>query len=573
MATLKDLTTAFEEIAVLLDLMGENPFKGRAYANAARIVQSGELGLADLAARSLAGEIKGIGKGLAEKIDELQRTGEIAYLNELRAAFPAGLLEMLRIPGLGAKKIRTLHQELGIQSVGDLEEACRENHLLKVAGFGAKSQENILAGIERLRRFSGLFLYSTARRIADELLAHLRATGLAERLAIGGSLRRRKEIVKDIDLLAASSQPARLMEAFVNTPGVAQITGHGETKSSVVLAGGIAVDLRVVDETQYAAAWVHFTGSKEHNTQLRSLAKDQNRKLSEYGLFENDAPLPLRDETDLYRRLGLHFVPPELREGLGEIERAARGDFPALVDDADVQGVLHAHTTYSDGQLTLRQLALLVRDRGYHYLGVTDHSQSAAYAGGLKPDDLKRQHDEIDALNEELAPFIIFKGIESDILADGRLDYDERELAAFDFVIASVHSRFNLGEEEMTRRIVAALENPYTTILGHPTGRLLLSRDGYAVNLPAVLDAAARCGVAVEINANPHRLDLDWRHHRRARELGIPIPICPDAHTPAGLDDIAYGVGTARKGGLTKEDVPTCWPAARLAEYFTRRKQ
>jgi len=567
-----DISQALEEIALLLELGGENPFKVRAYANAARLLRAADENLPDFIAAAAAGEIKGIGAALAEKIAEFYETGQLSYLTELRSRYPEGLLDLFTIPGLGAKKVKVLYEQLGIASLSELEQACRENHLRQLPGFGQKSQDNILAGIARVRRYSGRFLISVGGDAAHEIHAALRATDLAQRLEIAGSLRRRLETVKDIDLLAVSDRPDELMDAFVTLPKVERVTGHGSTKSSVVLASGIAVDLRVVREEQFVAALAHFTGSKDHNTLLRGLAKKQGKKLNEYGMFDGETPLPLTDEADLHHRLGLHYIPPEMREGLDEIDRAAAGELPRLIEPPDMRGVVHAHTSYSDGALTVRQLAEAVRSRGYAYLGVADHSQSAAYAGGLKPDDVKRQHEEIDRLNEELAPFRIFKGIESDILADGRLDYDERTLASFDFVIASVHSKFNMDEAAMTERLLTAIANPFTTIVGHLTGRLLLGREGYPVDVPRVLEAAAEAGAAVELNANPHRLDLDWRWHRKAHELGVPVPICPDAHRAAGIDDIAYGVGIARKGGLTTDDVPTAWEVARFAQWLQRRK-
>jgi len=572
-ATAAEIAQALEEIAVLLELAGENPFKSRAYANAARLLRGFDGGVDQFLEQARAGQIKGVGEALVEKMADFQANGRSAYLDELRSGFPPGLLELLRVPGLGAKKVKALYEALHIASLADLETACRENRLLDLAGFGQKTQDNILAGIAQLREYSGRFLYSTARAQAEALLEHLRQTGAAQRLEVAGSLRRRRETVKDIDILATSKTPKKLMDAFVGHPDVRRVTGHGSTKSSVVLATGIAADLRVLDDSQFAAALVHFTGSKDHNIQLRALAKTQDRTLSEYGLFASEKPLRLRDEAAVYKALGLHFVPPELREGLDEIERAAAGEFPRLIEVSDLRGALHVHTNYSDGDLPLRRMAEATRARGWQYLGVCDHSQSAAYAGGMKPDDVKRQHEEIDRLNEELAPFRIFKGVEADILVDGALDYDEATLATFDFVIASVHSRFNLSEAEMTRRIVAAIENPFTTMVGHLTGRLLLSREGYAIDVPAVLEAAARHGAAIELNAHPYRLDLDWRWHRKATALGVPIPICPDAHKEEGLDDVAYGVGVARKGCLTADNVPNCWDVKKIAAFFARRKK
>lgn len=573
MLTAKDVAAALDDMAMLLEMTGANPFKVRAYANASRIVQTNDLPFDQFVAEARAGRLKGIGKGLVQDLDELVSTGDLAERHALRATFPETLFDLLRVPGVGPKKVKALYDQLGIASLGELELACHENHLVQLPGFGEKTQDKILAGIGRLRSFADRFRYPTARHAAAEILAHLENSGLATRVVVAGSLRRCRETVKDVDVLTVSDQPEALMKAFVALPDVREVTGHGTTKSSLVLASsGMAVDLRVVREDQFAAALLHFTGSKEHNTLLRGLAKKRGLKLSEYGLFDADQPLPLDSEPAIYAALGLAFVPPELREGLDEIDLAAADALPKLIEPDDTKGILHAHTSYSDGALTLRELVEAVRARGYAYLGVTDHSQTAAYAGGLKPDDIRRQHDQIDRLNEELAPFRIFKGIESDILRDGRLDYDGNVLASFDFVIASVHGQFNLDEDAMTQRIVAAMRNPFTTFVGHLTGRLLLSRDAYAVNVPAVLDAAAEYDVGLELNANPHRLDLDWRHHRRAKELGIKIPICPDAHSQAGLDDVAIGVGIARKGGLTAADVPTCYDVDRIAAWFARRK-
>lgn len=568
----KQIAQALEEIGVLLELSGENPFKTRAYFNAARIVQSNEAELGEFVAQAVAGEIKGIGQALSEKIQTLYETGALPYLDELRSRFPSGLFDVMRVPGLGAKKVKILYEELGIASLGELEYACQENRLVDLKGFGKKTQDNILLGIARLAKYIGRFRFPTGLRAAEALIPALKKSGAVQRIEVAGSLRRRMETVKDVDLLATSDNAPALMETFVHHPAVAQITGHGETKSSVVLTSGIAVDLRVVEDAQFATALAHFTGSREHNTQLRALAKKRGFKLNEYGLFDGETPLPIADEAELYRRLGLHFIPPETREADGEIEFAADHEFPRLIERGDLRGILHCHTTFSDGGNTVRQMAEAVRDMGLDYLGISDHSQTAAYAGGLRPDDIKRQHEEIDRINEALAPFRVFKGIESDILPDGSLDYDEKTLAQFDFIIASVHSHFKMDEATMTARIVRAIENPFTTILGHPTGRLLLSRDAYPLNMAAVLEAAAAHGVAVELNANPHRLDLDWRHHRKAKELGIPIPICPDAHSIEGLADIEYGLGIARKGRLTAADVLTAWSTEDIFAFMQRRK-
>lgn len=570
--SIKQIAEALEEIAMLLDLKGENTFKIRAYENASRIIRAWDGSVDELAEQANAGQIKGIGKALSEKIDTLVTDGSLPYLDELRAEFPAGLFEILRIPGLGAKKVKVLYEQLHITTLGELEYACLENRLIDLKGFGKKTQDNILAGIKRVSQYSGRFRYPVGEAAAKTILSALRKSNLAQQLEIGGSMRRRKETIKDVDILATSTKPEKLMDVFVKHPEVNEVVAHGPTKSSVVLGNGIAIDLRVVTDEQFAPALMYFTGSKDHNTILRGLAKKKGYKLNEYGLFKGEKPFKAKSEDDIYKKLGLTTIPPELREGLGEVEYAMENEFPHLVEVDDIKGIMHAHTNFSDGANTVEQLARACRNQGFQYLAISDHSQTAAYAGGLKPDDIKRQHEQIDCLNEALAPFRIFKGIESDILADGSLDYDDKVLASFDFVIASVHSLFKMDEKTMTARIVRAVQNPFTTVLGHPTGRLLLSRDGYPLNLSAVLEAAAEAGTAIEINAHPYRLDLDWRYCRKAKELGIPIPINPDAHEIEGFDHIRYGVGVARKGWLTADDVMTAWDVDRIADYFARRK-
>ncbi len=359
------------------------------------------------------------------------------------------------------------------------------------------------------------------------------------------------------------------MAAFVALPQIVSVIGSGESKTSVILDAGMQMDLRVVTDDEFAAALHHFTGSKEHNVALRGMAHERGVKINEYGLWRGDERLPVTSEAELYAVLGMDEIPPELREDRGEIAAAQAHALPALITDADVTGALHCHSTWSDGHASIRDMALACRERGYTYLGLCDHSRFAAYAHGLTPADVRRQQAEIDALNAELGPgFRILKGTECDILKDGALDYDDETLATFDFVVASIHSGFNMTEAEGTARLIRAIENPYVTIVGHLTGRLLLRREGYPVSVPAVIEAAGRRGVAIELNANPARFDLDWRWHQLATEHGVPVPICPDAHTPEGLDDIRYGVGIARKGWLTREQVPNAWPLDRLMAWF-----
>ena len=549
------------EIALLLQLKGDNPFKIRAYENGARILEFLDEDLETLVQEKRLGKIKGIGQALEQKIEELVTTGRLIFYEELKQEFPETLFDLFKVPGLGPKKVRVLYDELGITTLGELEYACLENRLLILPGFGEKTQQNILKGIEGLKHYQSNFLYSEARIVADEIVMGILNQPGVTQAHVGGSLRRHKEVVKDIDILAASQWPVSLMDWFADMEDVDTIIGKGETKTSIKLKNGMNVDLRVVSPEQYPYALQHFTGSKEHNTKMRHIAKNQGLKMNEYGLFqgEEETLIPCKDEAEIYRYIGMDYIPPELREDRGEIEAAMEGNLPKLVEPEDIKGVLHVHTNYSDGRATLKEMADEALRLGYRYIGISDHSQSAYYANGLTPDDIQKQHIEIDELNKAYKGDIrILKGIESDILPDGSLDYPDEILSTFDFVIASVHSGFSMDKEAMTERILKALDNPYITILGHPTGRLLLSREGYPLDMDAVLERAAQKGVAIEINANPYRLDLDWRWCRRAKELGIKIAVCPDAHDLRSLGYITYGVGIARKGWLTAADIFNC---------------
>lgn len=576
--TATDIVDALEEVALLLELGGENHFKVRAYSNAARVVSYSPESLPDLVNKALAGEIKGIGPAIAEAVAELFHKGRYHYLEQLRDSFPKGVLEMLNIPGLGAKKVKTLYEELNIDSISKLEHACKKHQISELKGFGEKTEQNILAGIQRIHSFSGQFLYSEAIPQADALLKYLQQSKFCNTAFIAGSLRRGKEIVKDIDLLAVSKTPAKLMTHFINYPLADSVSSNGETKSSIILESGIAVDLRVVAEDEINSALLHFTGSKDHNTELRGIAQAQGYKLNEYGLHKGTKKIKTNSEEDIYKKLGLSFVPPELRESMGECAQAeklfkTKKQFEKLLEVKDLKGILHTHSTYSDGKNSLEEMAVATKELGFEYLGITDHSQSAAYAGGLKSAEVLKQFKEIDKLNKKLAPFKILKGIESDILGDGSLDYPEEILKQFDFVIASIHSRFKMTEEEMTKRIITAIENPYTTILGHSSGRLLLRREPYQIDIQKMLKAAAKNNVVVEINADPLRLDLDWRYHKKAIELGVKLAICPDAHSIAGLSHIKYGVAVARKGWVTKKNILNCLSLKELEEFLNAKKK
>ncbi len=569
----KDVAQILNEIALLLELSGGNPFKIRAYAEGARIIEAQESSVSELIRSGTLSQIKGIGKTLSLQITQLIQDGSIPLLQELKATFPEGVREMLRVPGLGPKKVKELFEKLGIKSVGELEYACHENRLFTLPGFGPKSQEKILQGIEQFKRFQGRFLFGGIYPLASEVLEKINKHPKTLRGSLAGSLRRRMETVKDMDLVAESAHPEDVMDFFISLPMVNQILSKGSTKSSVLLDSGVQADLRVVRPKQFPYALHHFTGSKEHHMILRPRAKDLGYKINEYGLFKGESILPCKNEMDIYRLLGLDYIPPELREGWGEIEAAENYTLPVLVEEKDIRGAFHFHTHFSDGTPTLSQWVQAADQAGLKYLGISDHSQSAAYAGGLKTDQLEKQRAEIAAINQKQKKVHLFWGIESDILPNGSLDYSDEELAQFDFVIASVHSRFNMTEAEMTRRVIRAIENPYTTMLGHPTGRLLLARDPYPVDMNQVLEAAAHNGVIIELNANPHRLDLDWRLMKKAKELSIKIAINPDAHHLDGLEDISYGVGMARKGWLSKEDVFNCLDSEQVQSYLSNLKK
>ncbi len=552
---LKPLPVLLEQIGALLEIKGENPFKVRAYYNAAKALAGVEDLDAVIKSKRLK-EIPGVGDAIAKKIDEYVETGHMTYYEDLVREIPVGLLELLQIPNVGPRKIKLLYDTLGITNVGELEYACKENRLTTLPGFGAKTQEKILKGIEFVKQHKGEFLFGDVYSVAAKLkegFGRITKPGL---VTVCGSIRRRKEIVRDIDLLAAGGDPAKLRARFLSLPEVAEVIAEGETKTSCRLSSGIEADLRVVTEESYPCALMYFTGSKEHNVKLRGIAKKKDLKLNEYGLFRNEGhAIACQDEKDVYALLGLSYIPPELREDLGEIEAAAEGRLPDLVTLEDLKGTFHVHTNLSDGIDTLERLVAAARKMGLSYLGISDHSKTAAYAGGLSSDTVRRQWDEIDAFNQANTDFHLFKGIESDILPDGSLDYDEALLGGFDFVIASVHSNFSMKKDAMEKRIMRAMENPFTTMLGHPTGRLLLARDGYDVDMKSIIEAAAAHHVIIELNASPYRLDIDWRYLRTAKQHGVMIAINPDAHTNTGLFDLFYGIGIARKGWQEKADI------------------
>ena len=561
-----------EEISLLLELKGENVFKVRAFSNAARVLEGQPGDLQTLIETGELEKLKGIGKGSISKIlHDLYEKGKSRDYEELRKGFPESLFELFRIPGLGAKRIKVLYDQLHIRSAGELEYACKENRLLDLEGFGEKTQVKILEGIKHLKKSAGQFLLSFAREEAEKLITYLKKQKGILKIEIAGSLRRSKEIVKDIDVLVSAKDPAAVHRAFGRYPEKESALAEGETKSSLRLKSGIQCDLRTVTEKEFPYALYYFTGSKEHNVAVRTIAKKKNIKVNEYGLFKGKRLVPCRDEKEIFETLGLNYVPPEARENTGEIEWVLKKKFPELVEEKDLRGIFHVHSNQSDGTAPLEAMIAEAEKMRFEYVGISEHSQSARYAGGLEPERVKKQWKQIETLQKRFK-IRIFRGIESDILPDGKLDYPESILAGFDFVIGSIHSRFRMPEAEMTRRIQRAMRSKYLTFVGHPTGRLLLAREGYAVNMPELLSTAREEGVVMELNANPHRLDLDWRVLRDARKKGVLLSINPDAHSLEGLHDIAYGVGIARKGWLEKKDVVNTLPLPEMEKFLKQRK-
>ena len=552
------------EIGVLLELKGENPFKTRAYANGARVIESLGEPLDRLVAEKRLGAIKGIGEALEQKITELVETGRLKYYEELKASIPPGLIEMLEISGLGPKKIQALNQRLGVDSIEKLEAACQAGQVAELDGFGAKTQANLLEGIARKRAYASKHRLNQAWLAAEPLLEELRSHPDVIRCSQAGSLRRFKEVIGDIDLLASSKNPGAVIDYFVSQPGLIKVLARGDTKASVILEGGIQCDCRVVSDAEYPSALAYFTGSKEHNIVMRQRAIQRGLRLNEYGLFkskeetrEEGLRVPCLTEEAIYAELGLAFVPPELREDQGEFIAAEKNELPRLVEWSDLRGALHNHSNWSDGHNTLTEIADFMDGLGLEYWAITDHSKSSFQANGLDVQRLREQILEIRRINERLGgegrDFRLLTGSEVDILKD-RLDFEDEVLAELEVVVASLHVPGG-SEAENTKRLIRAAENPRVHMLGHLTGRLLLEREPYPVNIHAVIDACAATGTWIELNCNPYRLDLDWRHWAYAKSKGVKCVLNPDAHRNGHVGFLRLGAGVARKGWLTKADV------------------
>jgi DNA polymerase (family 10) len=575
--TRDDLAEILRRIAHLLELRGENPFKIRAYRNAAEAVEAYPGDIVGHAARNELEGIAGIGEAIAAKLHELVSTGRMEFWEKLRDEFPDTIFELFEVNGLGPKKIKALHDALGVDSLARLKEVCASGEAAGLPGFGAKSVARIQEEIAFRERHAGTWRLGDVAAWAEEILSALRAHPATSRAEAAGSFRRGKETVRDLDFVVATKRPEEILAFFASAPWTAEVLVRGETKCSIRVASGLQCDLRAVANTEFACALNYFTGSKEHNVALRSRALKRGFSLNEYGLTPLDpasGPAPeLREEADLYRFLGLDAVDPALRENNGELEAAEAGELPVLVEIGNLRGTFHNHTDASDGRDTLEAMAEAAQDLGLQYLGIADHSRSSVQARGLDETRLRAQIEAIRRLNDGFGPgFRLFAGSEVDILRDGSLDFGDDLLGELDYVVASVHNAFQLPEAEMTERLLRAVEHPRVTMLGHLTGRLLLQREPYAVDIPRILEACARTGTWIELNANPWRLDLDWRWWKLAKEQGVKCVINPDAHRTSDLQFLHFGVLQARKGWLTRADVVNCLPLETMQEELAARR-
>ena len=609
--TKSEIAAVLEEVAALLELKGENPFKIRAYTNAARSLETFGGNISNLQDEEGLSKIPGIGKSIAEKIKELAATGSLKYLEELRTEFPAAILELFSISGLGAKKIKALYEQLQVSSIEQLRQACETGRVAELPGFGETTQTKICKAIEERAKHSGYFQFGQIAGEAETMRSDLAGHPDALQVDVAGSYRRRKEIVHDLDLVLVTKRAEAITKFFVAHPLVESIIAQGPTKSSVRLRSGVQCDLRVVSSAEYPFALAYFTGNKEHNIELRSRALERGWTLNEYRL----APLPVegrggspeppaaearpgrlrsiapttvpkakkkrpvkkipkvRDEADLYRAVDLDFIAPELRENTGEFEAAEKHSLPKLIEKENLRGTFHCHTIASDGHNSLEEMAEAAQTLGLEYLGIADHSRSSIQAHGIDETQLRAQVAAIRELNKKFNGFRLFAGVECDILRDGSLDFPDEVLSQLDYVVVSVHSVFNLSEADMTGRVIRAMENRFVTMLAHPTGRLLLRREPYQIDIPAVLDAAARTGTWIELNAAPKRLDLDWRWWPLAKQKGVKCVINPDAHRTERLQDLWFGIGIARKGWLTKDDGVNCLSLGKIEQALRAKRE
>jgi len=571
--TNEDIAKIFDQIADILEIKGDNPYRVRAYRNAARIVGGLTQDLCELVER---GEdltkIPGIGDALAKKIVEIVKTGSLRKLEELKKDIPPGLLDLLKIPGLGPKKVRALYEKLGIENLEQLKQAAQEGKIRALEGFGARTEQKILEEIDRVKKAKSesRILLSHAEKIAGHLVEYLKSGGGIREIQVAGSFRRRKETVGDLDILVISDNPALVMDNFVAYDVVDEVLMKGETRSSVVLKSGVQVDLRVVPEDSYGAALQYFTGSKAHNIAVRKIAQKAGLKINEYGVFRGEEKIAGATEEEVYAAVGLPWIPPELREDRGEIEAALEGKLPNLIELSHIRGDLHTHTNWTDGHNTVEEMALAAKSLGYEYIAITDHSKHTTIAGGLDEAKFREQIEQIRRINEKIDGIRILSGAEVDILEDGSLDLPDELLAEFDIVVAAVHYKFDLPRDRQTERIIRAIRNPNVDILAHPTGRLIGERKPYEVDLEEIIKVAARTGTVMELNANPQRLDLNDIYCKFAREMGVRIAISTDAHTADSLNYMRFGIGQARRGWLEPDDVINTLPLDKLLKFLHR---
>lgn len=566
-----EIAASLSRLADLLEIEGANPFRVRAYRNAARAVEELPRDAATMiAAGEDLSELPGIGKDLAGKIKELVDTGSLELLEEVKQRVPAGLAEIMAIPGLGPKRAKILHEELGISSVEELSRAAKGGRIRGLAGFGEKSEQKILDELAHFEGEEKRTRLIDVRHIVESLMAYIEAIDGVRRAIVAGSYRRQKETVGDLDILVTATRGSEVIERIADYEEIAKVVSKGPTRSTVILQSGMSVDVRVVPEVSYGAALLYFTGSKAHNIALRKRAVARGWKLNEYGLFKGETRIAGKSEEEVYGKFPLPWIAPQLREDRGELEAAEKGQLPDLVELDDIRGDLHVHTKASDGKFSVREMAEAARDKGYSYIAITDHSKSQTVAGGLSADDLAAQIDEIDRLNDELEGIRILKSSETDILEDGSLDFGNDILSRLDVTVCSIHGQFNLSREKQTGRVIRAMDNPHFNILGHATGRLINERAPYEIDLERVMDAAAERGCFLELNAHPSRLDIDDIHCKMARDLGLKVPISTDAHTINGLEMMRFGIAQAKRGWLEAKDVLNTRPWKELRKLFDR---
>ena len=568
-----DIAALFTRLADLLEIDDANPFRIRAYRNAARTIEGISVSLAESPGSvSDWTRLPGIGKEIAAKIDEIVSTGKLKKLQETQKRFPPDIHQLLKLPGLGPKKVRTLYKELGVGDLEGLKQAAGSQKIRQLPGFGKKSEERILEEIEQRGQGKERTAWIVAEQIAEPLLDYLSRIGRIDAIAAAGSFRRKKETVGDLDILASCRQPEAIMDHFTAYDGVERVLAVGKKRSSVLLRSGFQVDLRVVPSDSFGAALHYFTGSQAHNIAIRKMAQQNGYKVNEYGVFKDDQKVAGQSEAEIFDLLGLQYIEPELREDSGEIAAARENRLPRLIEPDDIQGDLHAHTDHTDGRNSLAEMVAAARQKGYRYLAITNHSQHLRIARGMDPPAVRRLIEEIERLNDGLKDFRVFKAMEVDILRDGSLDLPDEILKELDFVIGSVHSDFRLSRQDQTERIIRAMDNIHLTILGHPSGRLINQRPPYAVDLEQIIEAAAQRGCYMELNAHPDRLDLDDVHCRTAKTLGVRIAISTDAHSTANLDYMRLGIGQARRGWLEAEDVLNTRSTEELLHLLQQRR-